>query len=145
MDLNDLLVDEAVMRVKHPVTREPLDFIDADGKCTTAPDGKGQPLTIRLYNADSEQVRRLNQRANDAHREELRKGKTFTSREDEMRGLDLLARATKGWSAMPFRGRNLPFSIENAVLVYDAMPWLKRDVDEYIVALKNFVAASATT
>ena len=40
-----------------------------------------------------------------------------------------------------FRGQELPFSSANALLVYNALPWIKRQVDEGIGDLANFLKA----
>lgn len=57
-----------------------------------------------------------------------------------------LVACTRAWRTgedpvITFRGSDLPFSPENAALIYNALPWLKRQVDEGIGDLENFLKA----
>lgn len=55
-----------------------------------------------------------------------------------------LVACTQGWrtgdvKTLLFKGQDLPFSPPNALLVYNALPWIKRQVDEGIGDLANFL------
>lgn len=55
-----------------------------------------------------------------------------------------LVACTQGWrtgdvKTLLFKGQALPFSPPNALLVYNALPWIKRQVDEGIGDLANFL------
>lgn len=55
-----------------------------------------------------------------------------------------LVACTQGWrtgdvKTLLFKGQDLPYSPPNALLVYNALPWIKRQVDEGIGDLANFL------
>lgn len=129
MDLDQLCVDEGVMVVRNPFSNEPMLH-------------EGEPITITLYSAESDVMRRFMQRQTDRMQDEARRGTILSTQEREERDTEALVKATKAWSAMPIGGKNLECTPANATLAYTRLPWLRRQVDQYIVRLKNFAAAS---
>ena len=55
-----------------------------------------------------------------------------------------LVACSTGWRTgdvrtLLFKGEELAFTAQNALLVYNALPWIKRQVDEGIGDLANFL------
>ena len=61
--------------------------------------------------------------------------------EIEQDGIDLLAACTTGWIGIIIEDKEIPFSTDNAVMVYERFPWIKEQVDTAIGDRANFIKA----
>lgn len=135
MDLSqyDTAKDEgAVMQLRHPGTDQPL----LDGEA---------PITITLISRDSNQFQSLQRKVTNRRLQRAGKaGKLKVSIEEiEEDSIDLLVAATKGWQGIEFKGSVLPYSPENARVLYEALPWVKEQVDAFINDRSNFLGNSS--
>jgi hypothetical protein len=132
MDIADINLAEAAengatVHLEHPATGEKL----------YVPKGKTQkPMTITLLGMDSAKYKR----AVDKFRQKAgRKAKALTTQQLEARGAQLLASVTTGWTEIVFRGEELPFSVDNALLLYTESTWVREQVDEFVHERENFM------
>lgn len=117
----------AAMALLHPVTRQPL--VDA----------AGQPIAITLAGMDS-QAFRAAQRAATNKRLAQRGRAKLTAEELDAEQLDTLARCTLSWSGIVLDGAALPCTTANARQLYERLPWVREQADEYIADRANFIA-----
>lgn len=114
----------AVLQVEHPVDRTRLG------------------IEISLVGADSDVYQRqVNSMAN-KRAKRLRPGQFVppTAEETTEAALELLAACTLGWKGMLLNGQEIPFSQENAVMIYRQFPWIKEQVDAFIGERANFLS-----
>ena len=119
------------MTVRHPVSGEPL-YTDATET------EKGRPVTITLLGSDSAIAEKIQR---EAQRRRLKKGfghKT-TPEELDAETLNLLAALTVAWDGIGNADGEIECTTENAKQVYRDFPWIKKQVDEYVVDLGNFL------
>lgn len=121
MDLSNLIPtdDTIVVTLKHPVTDEPL----------TKDDGK--EMTITVYAPHSAQYKAVVHEQTNKRIQKAAKGKkiTFTAEDIESATLELMAKTTKEW-AIQLNGKSPKFSLDEAVVLYSKLPWLKAQVLE---------------
>lgn len=104
----------------------------------------GKPMTIFLVGAKSRQFRAAIN--NQARVESARRVKPLPSIEaDELRSAKLLAHATTGWSNITWEDEEgnviqLPYSHENAEMLYRERPWIREQVDSFVAHEKNFLS-----
>lgn len=142
MDLSSLSTKQlseegAVMTVTDPRTGDPL--IDTDGTS----------VTITLSGVDGQKYRDFQRKLQNRRLKQIGRGPKpkleFDAGEMEKEGLELLANCTMGWSGIEWKGQVLPFSVENAILIYSELPWLKDQVDVFIGDRQNFFQKPATS
>ena len=136
MDLSALDTSKAAeqgakLHLRHPTEDYP---ITDNGK------KDGQPVTITLIGADSETFRRFSQSQMDRRLKAASK-RQYTSAAAEEDATDLLVACTVGWGNIELDGKDLPFSKENAKLLYDRLPWVKEQVGAFIGERANFLKA----
>lgn len=118
------------LQLVHPVTREPID------------------VTISIVGMDSAVYRKV------AHAQRARRIKNIkpgsrnlpvSMDELEADAIEILAECTTGWKNLAFNGSELPFSKENAVMVYSSPKtgWVREQVDEAISDRANFSKESS--
>jgi len=116
----------AVMTLLHPVSRQPLR------------DGEGREVTLILAGQDSEAFRKAQRAA--TNKRLSAKGRTkLTAEELEAEAIELLARCTLGWTGIAFDGRPLDHSAANAVRLYERLPWVREQADEFIADRANYL------
>ena len=120
LDVSAIAEQGAILNVTHPVS------------------GQNLGVSIRLAGADSEIYRKA-MRAAAARRINSRRRSALTPEEMEQEALELLAKATLGWEGVVLDGETLPFSPENARRLYGRFPWIKEQVDLFIVDRGNFL------
>jgi len=126
MDLSDLDLAAAAdrgseMTLTHPVSGAPL-LSD------------GQPVTIHLLGSDSREWRAA---VADMH-DRQNNTKRLSVGAIETRTIELLARVTRGWSGVVWGGEPLPFSSDNAKMLYRERPWVREQVDAFVGHRGNF-------
>lgn len=52
--------------------------------------------------------------------------------------MELLVACTVGWKGLAWEGKDLPFSKENAEMVYRARKWIKLQVENAVLTRANF-------
>lgn len=121
----------SVMTVRHPVSGEPL--------LTEATEHeKARPVTITLLGTDSEVAEKIQR---EAQRRRLKKGFGHKTTPEELDAstLDLLAALTVAWDGIGNAEGEIECTVENAKQIYRDFPWIKKQVDEYVVDLGNFL------
>lgn len=122
----------AEIQLKHPATGAPLDVF----------------ITVRGKESDVFQQIVRDQINDELRKQALRKKaaspEVMTVEKSEERGIDLLVTCTMAWrtgseQTLTLRGEALPCSVKNAKRVYTEMPWLRRQIDEAIADLENFM------
>lgn len=127
MDIGDIdlmeVADNGVMfTLLHPITRAETD------------------IKIKIHGSDSK-IYRDAQRANQNKRiKGMQKNRNFhmTADEIEIEALNMLALCTTGWENMEKDGKKVPFSPENAKLIYKENPWIREQIEEAIGDRSNF-------
>jgi len=121
MDLFNLIPtdDTIVVTLKHPITDEPLKKDD------------GKEMTITVYAPHSAQYKAVVHEQTNKRIQKAAKGKkiTFTAEDIESATLELMAKTTKEW-AIQLNGKSPKFSLDEAVDLYNKLPWLKAQVLE---------------
>lgn len=135
MDLMQFQAAEgADLIIEHPVTGKPIGDIDQKTGALV------KVLKIKLAGKDSDvhkaQSRKmLNRRLNN---QKTRRNSAMTVEELEEEGLGMLVACTLGWENVELEGKELPFSAENARMVYTKFPWIREQVDAFIGERENF-------
>ncbi len=143
---------------------KPIDIADFDTAVAsdkgfdlelTAPTGAKAPLGvfIRVLGKDGEVFQdHIREAGNERLRREAvaeRKGKPLdppTIEQAEEKALELLTLCTVGWftgdksnATFPYKGENLAFNASNVLKVYREQKWVRKQVDEAIADLENFI------
>lgn len=120
----------ARIELRHPVTNEPLGvFITVLGK-------DSQAFRDHLRASINERLRRealAKRRGRDLE--------PMTVEVGEAEGIDLLVVCTVGWEGVTYKGQPLEFNVPNARTLYADLPWVRKQVDEAIGDLENFMTA----
>ena len=116
------------VRIYHPGTSEDLD------------------ITINVLGKDSDAFQKVSRGQNKRRMAKMSKGgfrnvSTPPVEEIESDGIELLASCTTGWSGVVIDKKEIEFSKENAVMIYDRFPWIKEQVDLAIGDRANFIKA----
>ena len=123
LDLSAQAEKGATLELRHPVTDEVL----------TGADDK--PLTITVLGSDSPTFKRVVGDLAQA----AQGRKKFTMAEQERNAVNILARATTGWSDnWVWGGEPFEFSAENCRKLYADRPWARSQVDEFIADRSRF-------
>lgn len=130
MDLTKLNVTAASesgtkMEVLHPTTGVPTG------------------VTITLVGIDSKIYQDAQHKINNKRMKSSfrRAGVRFqvTSEEIEQETIELLARCTLDWEDVDWGGKSLPFTYENAKMIYSELAWLREQCAAFIEDRGNFL------
>ncbi|WP_297803401.1 hypothetical protein [uncultured Brevundimonas sp.] len=100
-----------------------------------------KPVTLTLLGADSAKLTAIsNQHANAILRN--RNQMQVTAELAMTNEIKRLAAATVGWDGIVLEGEPLPFSEDNAAMLYRRFPWLRDQVRTFIDDRANFLNAS---
>jgi hypothetical protein len=124
---NDKIDEGAVLHVRDPLTGSLIE--DDDGQ---------NAMTITLISADSREYVRMQHRISNSTIRGT-KPRKVTLEEIEDSALQMLAFATKSWTGMVLDGAPLECNQINARMVYKRFPWIKEQVDEFVVDRSNFL------
>jgi hypothetical protein len=119
-----------VLHLVHPKTRAPL-F-----------DGDGNPVTLSLLGKDSKRALRAESAALDRRLKAGARRGVISA--DDMRDdtLAVLIACTTGWSGLAVNGQDLPYSPENAKLLYEQWPDIREQANAFIEDRANFLKDS---
>lgn len=114
------------VRIYHPGTNEDLD------------------ISITVLGKDSDAFQKVSRSQNKKRMAKLQKGgfrgsASVPVEEIEQDNIDLLAACTIGWSGVIIEGKEIPFTVDNAAMVYGRFPWIKEQVDTAIGDRANFI------
>jgi len=136
MDLSALstkqLSEEGVeMDVCDPRTGDPV--VDSES---------GEKITITLSGVDGKRYREQQRKMQSRRLKNVGRGPKakvdFDVDSFEAESLDLLASCTLGWKHITWKGQALPFSTENARMLYTELSWLREQVDAFVGDRQNF-------
>lgn len=101
-------------------------------------------ITIRVLGKDSDEFQKVSRSQSKRRLAKMNKGGfrnaiTATPEEIEQDGIDLLASCTKDWTGVIIDTKDIPFSKDNAVMIYERFPWIKEQVDIAIGDRANFI------
>jgi hypothetical protein len=104
-------------------------------------------ITIRILGRDSERFQEVSRRQQRRRTAKLSKGgfrpgkagSSLTPEELEAGTIELLAECTVGWSPITIKGEDVPFSLENAKMLYKDYPWIREQVDDAMDDRANFI------
>ena len=130
LDLEAAADKGAPLTLRHPVTDEDL----------TADDGA--PMTISVLGADSGEFKRI---VADLAKKAQGRKKAVSVAERERNTVEMMARMTTGWSGIVWEGKPLPFTIENARMLYAARSWIRDQIDEFSGDRTNFFESASTS
>ncbi len=127
--------DGVPMEVVHPETGQVLR--DADGKA----------LTITVLGEDSEVYQAHERQSTNRRLKQAQRGRRggMTAEQIQAETLELVVACTVGWSGIVYEGAALPFSATNARKLYTALPWLRRQVEQFMGDAGNFFGSSKTS
>ncbi len=113
------------VRIFHPGTNEDLE------------------ITINVLGKDSDAFQQLSRAQNKKRMAKMSKGgfrnTTPPVEEIERDGIDLLAACTTGWTGIIVEEKEIEFSKDNAVMIYESYPWIKEQIDTAIGDRANFI------
>lgn len=104
-------------------------------------DGSETGLEIDLRSATSPEVRSVQRHLTDRRLQLAQRNKNFTAEQLESGTYDQLVAATVGWrwnGIANFNGEKLEFNARNVKTVYEAMPWIVKQVDEKLAEDEDF-------
>jgi hypothetical protein len=133
LDTADLANQGAVMHVHSPLG--PVWVEDEQGKPTD------EPVTITLLGDDSEIMTKWDR---DAFNEGMRSPGVVNADQIEARAINRLVAATVGWSGLVYEGSPLPFTKDNARMIYRKIRWLRAGAQRFVSDRSNFLRASPT-
>jgi hypothetical protein len=137
MDLAQLtpVEDGVPMEVVHPETGQVLR------------DESGQAVTITLLGEDSEVYQSMERASTNRRLKQAQRGRRggLTAEQLAAEALELVVACTVGWSGVVFAGGVLAYSEANARKLYTALPWLRRQVEQFIADAANFFGSSKTS
>jgi hypothetical protein len=132
VDLSNLEVKEekqaVAMQVVHPITRKPM-FDEATK----------EPVEIVVLSADSSEAANARQKIADKALKARSQGRSPSAADVEEGGIEILAFCTKSWKHVVWEKAELPYSRENAKMIYRKLPWLRQQVDAFSADLNNFL------
>lgn len=116
------------IELKHPSTNEPLGmFVTILGKDSQEfRDFTREKTNIRLRKDAMSQKRGKDP--------EIR-----TVEGIETENIELLVTCTKGWRGIEKDGVELPFTVQNAIMLYKEYPWAYEQINENIGLIDNFL------
>jgi hypothetical protein len=102
-------------------------------------------IIINVLGKDSDEFQKVSRAQQKKRMAKMTKGGfrvqnlTPAPEEVEQDGLELLAKCTRSWSGVVIEGKDIEFSYDNAVMVYERFPWIKEQVDTAIGDRANFI------
>lgn len=129
MDLSMFeLIDEAQrMPIRHPDTDE---IIKND---------KNKEMALLLLGTESKQFKEIERKWANIILQKTNKGKQAMNYDDiQDQAMDQLLACTVGFENIFFGGKDLPFSRENAQMIYEKWAFIKKAASEFIKDQKNF-------
>ena len=118
--------DGSFMEVCNPATGEPLLT------------NEGDAVGITLLGRDGSAYRKT-QRAITDRRLSKKGSSNLTAERLESEANEILAKCTVSWVGMVYNGDPLECNYRNAKMLYDELPWLKEQVDEFVAERSNFL------
>lgn len=64
-----------------------------------------------------------------------------TIEEQRQRSIELLVACTVGFEDITLEGKSFEFSVPNAVTLYTRFPWIRKQVDDAVTDIANFMPA----
>lgn len=120
MDLLSLLPsDNAAIQLKHPVSKA-----DLDG------------MTISVSGHDSATFKNAIKERAKAQMSRKTTDVDFTANDKE--AVELLAKCTTGWTGITEGGKELQFTVANAIYIYTKYNWIREQIDAAIGDRANF-------
>jgi hypothetical protein len=111
----------ATMQLLHPVSAEPLG------------------ITMEVMGQDAPTYRKNLRKLRDML---AKQGEDDEDEDPDKRDLTRIARlsacAVRGWAGVQWKGQDLPYSFENAVMVFAALPWISEQVGFFRDRRANF-------
>lgn len=101
-------------------------------------------ITIKVLGKDSDEFQKVSRAQSKKRMTKMQKGgfrgnATVPVEEIEQDGIALLAACTKGWNGVIVEGKEVPFSTDSAIAIYERFPWIKEQVDTAIGDRANFI------
>jgi hypothetical protein len=123
----------SIMEVLHPTT----------GAVLTHEGGKA--VTITLAGQDSARYQGAARASRNRRLKAQQSGRRVQISAEEMEndGIETIVSCTLGWDGIGVDGAPLPFSPDNARMLYKRLPWLLEQADAFISDRANFLKASA--
>jgi hypothetical protein len=101
-------------------------------------------ITVYVLGKDSDKFRQVQATQGRKRTQKLQKTgfRIGISADDiEQDAIELLAAVTTGWENMVMGGKELPFSTENAEVVYTKYPWIREQIDGAVGDRSRFTPA----
>lgn len=118
--------DGAEMSLRHPATQTPLH------------DENGREVTITLAGIDSDAFRKAQRAA--INKRIANGGRTkILAEEYETEQIEMLIRCTLTWHGIVLDGEKLECTATNARRLYQALPWVREQADQFIADRANFI------
>ena len=116
----------SVLEIRHPVSGEVL----------KTPDSRA--VSITLFGLESEASQKAQR---EAQRRRLKRAHQHkvTPEELEAEALNLLAAVTASWIGIGLGDEELECTPDNVKRVYREIPWIRKQVDEFITDISNFM------
>ena len=100
-------------------------------------------VTIQVLGKDSDEFQKISRAQSKKRMERMSKGgfrnPVVSPEEVEQDNLNLLAAVSRGWNNVIVDGKPLPFSKENALMLYERFPWIREQIDAAIGDRANFI------
>lgn len=133
MDLSTLSVDPdnqtAELEIVHPSTFEPIS------------DDDGNVLTLTLYGPDSNALKAVQDEFQaKAFKDGVKRRKmSINPKQIKAQAMAYTVAAVADWKHISFEGKELECTPKNVRMVFEKLPWLKEQVDEFISERSNFL------
>lgn len=132
LDLFDLSSDKANVPVDvvfiNPITKEPTDLVFQ----VVGTDSSAAQACL-----DAQQAARFNKLMSDGE-QGSQQTPQFDPKEGRVGTIQLLVACTVGWRNLQWQGSDLPFSPDNAAMVYDKVPAIREQLDKAVGDRKRF-------
>jgi len=132
MDLSQFEItddDIGVMEVRHPGTGTPIK------------DAAGNSVTISMVSLDSPRYRAAMHKITNRRLKDRSRG-GLSAEEAERQMIESMAASIVDWSGIGIGAEETPFSPQMAGDVLERLPWLFRQVNEFLGNQANFMKAS---
>lgn len=128
-DTNTPAENGADLHLKHPIT----------GKPVYADDKNKKPVTIKLKGTDSDEYKKIIQRA--VRDNQAKKQSQETPDFDEMKQVaaETYAKMSISWQNISVDGKALPFNYDNAVKLYLGYAEITKQVGDFMADRRNFI------
>ena len=102
-------------------------------------------IIINVLGKDSDEFQKISRAQSKKRMAKMTKGgfrvqnMTPPPEEIEADGLELLAKCTKHWSGVVIDSKEIEFSYDNVLMIYERFPWIKEQIDTAIGDRANFI------